>query len=126
MLTPTVTFHEQIAANRRNSLLLVMLIALLLALLGFTLGYGITGSLGGGVFGIAVAAFLALLLSAGSYLGGEGLVLSAAGAREVTEATAPRLVNVVQELAIAANIPMPRVHVIDDSAPNAFAVGRDP
>ncbi len=48
------------------------------------------------------------------------------GAQQVDEATAPQLMNVVQEMAIAANVPMPAVYVIDDTAPNAFATGRDP
>ncbi|HEV8516879.1 MAG TPA: M48 family metallopeptidase [Candidatus Limnocylindrales bacterium] len=126
MLAPTVTFYEQVAANRRNSLLLVFLIAALLALLGFTIGYGLTGELGGGLFAIVGALIFAGALSAGSYLSGDSLVLAASQAREVTEADAPRLLDVVREIAIAANIPMPRVYVIDDSAPNAFATGRDP
>jgi heat shock protein HtpX len=53
-------------------------------------------------------------------------VLAASQAHEVGEADAPQLINVVRELAIAADVPMPRVYVIDDSAPNAFATGRDP
>ena len=53
-------------------------------------------------------------------------MLAVSGAREVDEKVAPQLMNVVRELAIAANVPMPRVYVIDDTAPNAFATGRDP
>jgi heat shock protein HtpX len=125
-LAPTVTFQEQIGANRRNSLLLILVVALVLALLGFTIGYGTTGELGGGLFAIGMSTVLATGLSAGSYLAGDSLVLAASKAKEVTQADAPRLMNVVRELTIAANIPMPRVHIIDDSAPNAFATGRGP
>ena len=57
---------------------------------------------------------------------GDKLVLAASKAREVDETTAPQLVNVVRELSLAAGIPMPRVYIIDDTAPNAFATGRDP
>ena len=53
-------------------------------------------------------------------------MLAVSGAREVDETSAPQLLNVVQELAIAANVPMPKVYIIDDTAPNAFATGRDP
>jgi heat shock protein HtpX len=53
-------------------------------------------------------------------------VLAASGAKEVDDVGAPQLMNVVQELAIAANVPMPKVYIIDDTAPNAFATGRDP
>jgi heat shock protein HtpX len=125
-LAPTVTFQEQIGANRRNSLLLILVVALVLALLGFTIGYGTTGELGGGLFAIGMSTVLATGLSAGSYLAGDSLVLAASKAKEVTQGDAPQLMNVVRELTVAANIPMPRVHIIDDSAPNAFATGRGP
>ena len=62
----------------------------------------------------------------GAYFSGDKLVLAVSGAREVDETAAPQLMNVVQEMAIAANVPMPKVYVVDDSAPNAFATGRDP
>jgi heat shock protein HtpX len=65
-------------------------------------------------------------MALGSYFAGDQLVLATSGAKPVDEATAPQLMNVVREMAIAANIPMPKVHLIDDSAPNAFATGRDP
>ena len=56
----------------------------------------------------------------------QSLVLAASGAKPVDEGTAPQLMNVVREMATAANVPMPKVHLIDDTAPNAFATGRDP
>ncbi len=124
--TPTQTFYEQIAANRRNSLLLMLVVVLLLAALGFAIGYGTTGEMASGFVVLIGALVLAGFLSAGSYFGGDSLVLAASNAREVTERDAPQLMNVVRELTIAANVPMPRVHVIEDSAPNAFATGRDP
>jgi heat shock protein HtpX len=69
---------------------------------------------------------VALLMTSVSYFAGDSLVLSASRAKQVTEADTPRLMNVVRELSIAANIPPPRVFIIEDSAPNAFATGRDP
>lgn len=120
------TFYAQKAVNRRNSLLLVLLIAALLAALGFAIGYGTTGQVESGAIVTAVAVVLALVLSLVSYFAGDSLVLAASGARQVTEQDAPQLVNVVGEMTIAAGVPMPRVYVIDDSAPNAFATGRDP
>jgi len=65
-------------------------------------------------------------LGAGSFYKGDSLVLAVSGAKEVDATSAPQLMNVIQELAIAANIPMPKVYIIDDTAPNAFATGRDP
>ena len=74
--------------------------------------------------GITIAVGAAL--GAGSYYKGDSLVLAVSGAKEVDATSAPQLMNVIQELSIAANVPMPKVYVIDDTAPNAFATGRDP
>jgi heat shock protein HtpX len=120
------TFHEQQAANRRNSIVLILAVTALLAALGFAIGYGTTGYVEG-AFGVTTGAIvLAMLLSVGSYFAGDKLVLATSGAKEVSQDSAPQLMNVVQEMALAANVPMPRVYVIEDSAPNAFATGRDP
>ena len=72
------------------------------------------------------AVVLGSLAGIGTYFAGDSLVLTVSGAREVDEAVAPQLMNVVREMAIAANVPMPRVYLIEDTAPNAFATGRDP
>jgi heat shock protein HtpX len=121
-----MTFSAQKAVNRRNSIVLVLAVTLLLAVLGFAIGYGTTGYVEGayGVTGFAIV--LALLMSAGSYFAGDKLVLAASGAKEVSQEMTPQLMNVVQEMALAAGVPMPKVYLIDDTAPNAFATGRDP
>src|SRR5215212_7188869 len=120
------TFHAQQAANRRNSVLLILAVTLLLAVLGFAIGYGTTGYVEG-AFGVTTGAIvLAMLLSLGSYFAGDKLVLAASGAKEVTTEMAPQLMNVVQEMALAGGVPMPKVYIIEDTAPNAFATGRDP
>jgi heat shock protein HtpX len=120
------TFAAQQAVNRRNSLLLIGAVTLLLAALGFAIGYGVTGYVEGALAVTGGAIVLAGLLSVGSYFGGDKLVLATSGAKEVTEANAPQLMNVVREMSLAAGTPMPKVYVIDDTAPNAFATGRDP
>ena len=120
------TFYEQIAANRRNSFLLAAFVVALLALLGFTIGFAVFGSPEGGIGTTVVAVLLGAATGALTYFAGDSLVLTVSGAHEVNETQAPQLLNVVREIAIAANVPMPRVHVIDDTAPNAFATGRDP
>jgi heat shock protein HtpX len=120
------TFYEQQSSNRRNSILLVLAVTLLLAALGFAIGYGTSGEVAGGAAVTIGAVILGLLLSLGSYFAGDKLVLATSGAKEVNASTAPQLVNVVQEMAVAAGVPMPKVYVIEDTAPNAFATGRDP
>jgi heat shock protein HtpX len=120
------TFYNQIAANRRNSLLLALFVIALFGLLGFAIGYAVSGSASGALVVTAIALAIGSALAAGSYFGGDSLVLSVSGAKEVDEASAPQLLNVVREMAIAANVPMPKVYRIDDTAPNAFATGRDP
>jgi heat shock protein HtpX len=120
------TFFAQQAANRRNSIVLVLAVTALLAVLGFAIGYGTTGYVEGAYGVTTIAIVIAMLMSLGSYFVGDKLVLASSGAKEVTQESAPQLMNVVQEMSLAANIPMPKVYVIDDTAPNAFATGRDP
>ncbi len=120
------TFFREIDRNRRNSLILVAIVALLLAALGGAIGY----ATGFGWPGVVVALVVAALMSIGSYFAGDSLVLASSGAHEVDPAnpTEPykQFVNVVTEMRLASGLPMPRLYVIPDSAPNAFATGRDP
>ena len=120
------TFYDQVAANRRNSFLMAGLVVVLLGLLGFAIGFAVFGSAAGGVATTAFAVVLGALAGVGTYFAGDSLVLTVSGAHEVDESRAPQLMNVVREMAIAANVPMPKVYLIDDTAPNAFATGRDP
>ena len=120
------SFYDQISANKRNSFLLAAFVVVLLGVLGFAIGYAIVGGPEGGLAVTALAVAIGVLSGIGSYFGGDKLVLAASGAREIDATVAPQLMNVVQELAIAANVPMPKVYIIDDTAPNAFATGRDP
>lgn len=82
--------------------------------------------IGSGPLGVAAAAVVAVLMSAFSYLSGDRVVLAISRAREVTPQQEPRLHNLVEGLCIAGGLPKPRVHVVEDPAPNAFATGRDP
>jgi heat shock protein HtpX len=121
-----MTFTAQQAVNRRNSLILVLAVAALLGALGFAIGYASTGGVEGGIGVTTIAIVIAMLLSLGSYFAGDKLVLATSGAKEVTEASAPQLMNVVREISLAAGTPMPKVYIIEDTAPNAFATGRSP
>ncbi|MGH2463773.1 MAG: M48 family metallopeptidase [Candidatus Limnocylindria bacterium] len=120
------TFYAQIAANRRASWGLMLIVTVLLVALAGSAGY----ALGYGWAGIPFALILAILLGSGSYFGGDRLVLAASDAREIDRANPPdatrQLMNVVEEMRLASGLPMPRVYVIPDTAPNAFATGRDP
>ena len=120
------TFYAQIAANRRASWVLMLVVTLLLVALAGSVGY----ALGYEWLGIPFALVLATLLGSGSYFAGDRLVLAASDAREIDRANPPdtlqQLMNVVEEMRLASGLPMPRVHVIPDTAPNAFATGRDP
>jgi heat shock protein HtpX len=126
------TFYSEQAANRRNSFLLALLVVVVLAVFGYVIGYviGYGNNAGSPVFwGIGatmIAVAVGLLMSIGSYFGGDKLVLATSGAKEVDAQQAPQLFNVVNEMAVAAGIPMPKVYIIDEASPNAFATGRDP
>jgi heat shock protein HtpX len=115
--------HEQIAANKRKTVLLFVLAIVFTGLVGFAVGYIFWN---GGTAGVVIAVGLAVILSLSSYFAGDRLVLASTRAREVSAAEEPRLHNVVEGLAIAAGLPKPRVYVVPEQAPNAFATGRDP
>jgi heat shock protein HtpX len=125
-MTARATFYDQESANRRDSVVLVFVVLVVFTILGFAIGYAMTGDTVGAIVVTAIALGAGILTSLGSYFGGDKLVLAASGAKEVDPAAAPQLMNVVQEISIAAGVPMPKVYVIDDTAPNAFATGRDP
>jgi heat shock protein HtpX len=114
--------YEAIARNKRRSVLLVLGALLLLGGVGYGLGYLFQS----GVAGLVIALVIAAALSIGSYRYGDRLVLASTRAREVSQEQEPRLHNVVEGLALAAGIPKPRVYVVPEQAPNAFATGRDP
>ncbi|HOX26134.1 MAG TPA: M48 family metallopeptidase [Candidatus Krumholzibacteria bacterium] len=116
---------EAIAANRRKSAALVVLMAVLLGGLGYALGEYFAQ--GGGLVGLAGAAVLWLILTLVSWSQGDQIFLSMSGARKVGPDDLPVLWNVVEEMTIASGLAkMPAIYVIDDPAPNAFATGRSP
>ncbi len=119
-------FRERIAVNRRNSLLLIAAFISFVAVFGYVIGYAWIGDPVGALFGLALAFVVGTVSGLATYYGGDRMVLAASRAREITHDDAPVLFNVVEEMAIAGGLPMPRVYIIDDSAPNAFATGRDP
>jgi heat shock protein HtpX len=122
----TGSFYGQISANKRNAFLMAALVVVVLGVLGFAIGYAVVGDPAGGIGALILAIGFGSISGLASYFGGDKLVLTVSGEKPVDEASAPQLINVVREMAISANVPMPAVYLIDDSAPNAFATGRDP
>ena len=120
------TFFREIARNRRNSWILIFVVALVLAALGGAIG----GATGYGWGGVVLALVVAFVMSIGSYFAGDRLVLLSSGAKEIPQQQPPdqyrQLLNVVTEMSLASGLPMPKVYLINDTAPNAFATGRDP
>jgi len=130
------TFRDLIAANKRNSVLLVLGFCLFAVIVTMVLGLGLVAYLdpaaishldwteallvGGGAAGIS------LLFSLFGYFAGDQMILAISGAHPIEHDNDPELFNVVEEMSIAAGIPLPRIYVMDDPAPNAFATGRDP
>jgi heat shock protein HtpX len=120
------TFRERIAVNRRNSLLLIAAFLAFVAVFGYVIGYAWIGDPTGALFGLGLAFVVGIVSGLATYYGGDRMVLAASRAKEITHDDAPVLFNVVEEMTIAAGLPMPKVYIIQDSAPNAFATGRDP
>jgi heat shock protein HtpX len=114
--------HDAIARNRRRSWLLVALAFVLL----FVVAEAFNLYVGGGPAGLVVALVIASVGTVSSYYFSDKLALGVTGARLVDRSEAPVLLNVVEEMAVAAGLPMPKVAIVDDPAPNAFATGRDP
>ena len=113
--------YSSITKNKRNSWLLVGGFIILVTLLGwvFAQAFGSTWFLYG-------ALAFALIYTWISYYNSDKMILAVSGAKEVKKKDAPELYRIVENLAITAGLPTPKVYVINDTAPNAFATGRDP
>lgn len=117
---------ELIEANRRKSLILFFSLGLSLLLLGYFFGSAYYPD-GGGFIGIFFAFIIWGILSLISYFSGSKILLAVSGAKEVTKEVHPQLFNVVEEMKISAGLPaMPKVYIINEAAPNAFATGVKP
>ena len=114
---------DQIASNKRRTWILLLVFFLLLALVGYAAGYLFMRS---GLGGIIIALIIGLVYALTMIFQSTEIVMSMNGAREVDEQTAPDLYHVVEDMAMVAQIPMPRVFIIEDSSLNAFATGSNP
>lgn len=114
--------YDQIANNKRKSFLLVFLFSALLIALGWFLGTRLGDARAGILIAVLVATASALL----SYFAGDQAALLINGAKRLEKNDAPELWRLVENLAITAGLPMPKLYLIEDHAPNAFATGRNP
>ena len=140
---------QLIRVNKRNSIILLVLMAAALLLLGYIIGSVFDPTSGvsllhfatgqkpqprgmlttnyAGLWGLAIAATIWLILTAISFSSGDQILLAASKAKPVTHDVHPQLFNIVEEMKIAAALPaMPKIYIINDPAPNAFATGRKP
>lgn len=113
--------YSAIAANKRNTVIIMAVFIGLIGAVGWAVSY-INGDRSIAYWVIAVAAIYALI----QYFAASKLALAVNGATEIQKKDNPRLYRIVENLTIATGMPMPKVYIIDDPAPNAFATGRDP
>ena len=119
-----VSIYDAAAANRWRTLLLIAVFTALVAVLAYFVGEYFAP--GGGIAALPFAFALATGGALVSYFAGDKLILAQSQARELGPSEEPQLRNIVEALALGLGIPTPKMYVIDDSAPNAFATGRDP
>ncbi len=114
--------YKQIASNKRKATLFIFLFVILILALGFIFGY-VTDL---GYFGVGLAGIIAIGYGLIGYYSGDKFILFISGARQVTRGNARPIYNLVENLCIASGLPVPKIYVIPDLSPNAFATGRDP
>ena len=112
--------YRAIARNKRNTVFIILLFLLIISGLGVLAGYVYGWSISWVVISIAVA------YAAIQYFAASRLAISISGGHEIQKADNPRLYRIVENLSITDGLPMPKVYIINDPAPNAFATGRDP
>jgi heat shock protein HtpX len=133
-MAATTDFVGAQQVNRRNTMVLLAALTALAALLGYLIGWVLESETSSAVpllskAGVAAAGLMAAVSvgwSAISLAFGDKMVLAMANAKEIQKADAPQLYNVVEEMAIAAGVPMPKVMVLETDALNAFATGSKP
>lgn len=118
-----MNIYNAVGSNKRKTILIMFLFVLFITTVGYVYGKA-SGGLG---FSYAAIAFIfAILSSVGSYFFSDKLVLATTGAHEIKKEDNPQLFTIIENLAIADGMPMPKVYIVNDPSPNAFATGRDP
>ena len=117
--------YRAIAANKRNTVFIIALFIIIIAALGYVASLFLNG--GGNPWPITIGTLIgAGLYTFIQYFAAGRQALAISGAREIQKADNPRLYRIVENLSITTGTPMPKVYIINDPAPNAFATGRDP
>jgi len=119
---PGQSFFDAINANKRNSLLLMGAVTGIVLIMCLVLGY----IWGIGYYGLFLGLFIGGIYAIFSYYMGSKVVLALSGAKPLEKKDNPYLFHLVEGLALAAQIPKPKVYIVEDQALNAFATGRDP
>ena len=113
--------YKQIAANKRNTVIIMIGFVLVIGLIGAAFSYFF-----GNTYILLWFALISLAYTLFQYFAASHLAVAMTGAKEIEKKDNPRLYNTVENLALTAGLPMPKIYIIDDPAPNAFATGRDP
>ncbi|MDD5749656.1 MAG: M48 family metallopeptidase [Patescibacteria group bacterium] len=114
--------YKQIDSNKRKSFLLMLIFFLVIVALAWVW----QAYYEGGYYIVALAAIFALVMSLTSFYSGDKIALASAGAKEIKKQDNPQIYRLVENLAITAGVPTPKVYIINDPSLNAFATGRDP
>lgn len=115
--------YSAIARNKRNTVFIILLFIVIIAALGFVASQLWFGGEWGVVIGTVIGAGIYALIQ---YYAAAGQAVAMSGARQIQKSDDPRLYRTVENLAITMGMPMPKVYIVNDPAPNAFATGRDP
>jgi heat shock protein HtpX len=115
------TLYSQADANVRKTWFLMATFFIAVIGIGWALSYAL-----GNPSILYIAVLISVVMNVGSYWYSDKLALASTGAKPISKEAAPDLYNIVENLAISEGMPMPKVYIIEDSAPNAFATGRDP
>ncbi|TXN31145.1 M48 family metalloprotease [Lacisediminihabitans profunda] len=113
--------YRAIAKNKRNTVFIILLFIVIIGGLGWLAG-AIYGSPAITIWTLVIATVYAVI----QYFAASRLAISISGGQEIQKADNPRLYRIVENIAITDGLPMPRVYIVNDPAPNAFATGRDP
>lgn len=117
-----MNIYSAISANKNKTWLIMVLFVLVIT----TVVYVFSNALGYGLGFVGIALVLAGIISIGSYYYSDKIVLATSGAKPIRKSDNPELFRTVENLCIGDGLPMPKIYIINDPSPNAFATGRDP